>query len=477
MVRFGKTGAAALVYVSLAVAQRGISLFILPFVTHAMSPAEYGAASTMSAASILITTVIATPLIPLIIRAAARKDENGPSLLRAAGTYCYYIVPIAVLPIAAAFTFFAHDFLGVPGFIWGIEILSIGLQPAAGIFALWVSQAREDLAKFVLISSTSVVLTLLGKLLFVVILRLGVLGWAISDLVGALLTAMLAVAIVRLPRAKVYPHQIRYLISFTLPLLPHSASLWALNSLSRPAMAAVTPLDQVGLFSFGLNLAAVAGLALVEGNRAVLPRYSREDLPAPTRETLGPVRWQLVAAFVVPAFVGAGVASAGQWIFAESYWPAFVFTGILLLGQTAYGLYAVPMNYLTQTAGLTRYSALASGAGAVTILAGILLLGRRYGAMGIAFTTTVAFLAMASVALILTIVHHLDIAWHSWLPDWPTILLGVLSLACSVSALFSTVGSARAWSFVGACVIFGLGSGLLAVKTGTPKIDSPGGTI
>lgn len=454
----GRSGAAALTYVSLAGLQRGVSLLILPFVTHVMSPAEYGAASVLSAASLFLTAIIAAPLIQAIVRAAARGDENGPALLRAAGTYCYYLVPVAVLPVAAIMTLFVPELLGVAGFIWGIELIAIGFQPASSTFALWVAQARRDLPRFVAISLTSVLVTAAAKLIFVVILRLGVLGWAVSDLVSAILTAIVAAAVVRLPQTKVDSRQIRYLLMFTLPLIPHSAALWALASLSRPAMAAVSPANQVGLFAFGLNLASVAGLVLAESNRAALPHYSREVLPAPTPETLDAVRWQLVAALIVPAMVGAGVALAGPWLFPAPYWPSFWATGVLLVAQAAYGLYLIPMNYLTQTAGITRYSALASGAGAATILIGILVFGRRYGAIGVAFTTAAGFTAMAATAFVLTRTNKLDIAWQLWIADWPAIALAAAALTCGIAALTSPVGSHSASAFSGVGVLLGIAS-------------------
>jgi len=233
-------------YVSLATLQRGISLLILPFVTHVMPPSEYGAASILSAASVLITVVIAQPLIQLIVRAAARGEESGPAILRAVGAYCYLIVPVATAVVAAIVALTVHEALGVSGHIWGIELLAVGFQPATFTFAMWVARAREDLPRFVLLSSTSVLVTAASKIVFIVVLRLGVLGWAVSDLLRAAISLALAVALVRLPHARPTLSDVRYIVKFTLPLIPHSASLWALTSLSRPAMAAVSTLEQVG---------------------------------------------------------------------------------------------------------------------------------------------------------------------------------------------------------------------------------------
>jgi O-antigen/teichoic acid export membrane protein len=419
-----------------------------------MPPDEFGAASLLSAASLVVTAIIATPLIQLIVRAAARGEDNGPRLLRLIGTYCYLVLPIGIGVIAAVFALFVPKFLGVAGYIWGIELLAIAFQPASSTFAMWVAQAREDLRRFVWLSATSVFVAAASKILLVVVMRLGVLGWVVTDLLTAVFSAVLAIALVRLPRVHVTSEDLRYAVRFTLPLVPHTASLWALTALSRPAMAAVSTLEQVGLLSFGLNLATAAGLVLMESNRAVLPRYSREVFPAPTQETLTPVRWQIIAAFVVPAAVGCGVAIAGQWIFAAAYWPSFALTGILLIGQAAYGLYLIPMNYLTQAAALPRYSAVASGSGAAVILVSILLLGRTYGAVGVACATAVGYMTMAAVVLAVTRAVKLDIAWRTWLAFWPEILLAFSALACSVAALASPMNSPLSWTLSGISVAF-----------------------
>ncbi len=464
MARLGTTGRAAATYVSLAALQRGISLLILPFVTHVMSPVEYGAASMLSAASLFLTAVVAAPLIQLIVRAAARGEENGPAILRTAGTYCYVVLPIAIALVACAVALFVPTLLGVSGYIWSIELLAIGFQPASSTFAMWVAQARADLPKFVWLSATSIFVTAASKVVLVVVLQMGVLGWVLSDLITAVFSAVLAIVLVRLPRAQTDSSHLRYLVKFTLPLVPHAASLWALTSLSRPAMAAVSSLEQVGLLSFGLNLASVAILILSEANRAALPHYSRETLPAPTHETRGAVTWQVMAAFLVPAIVGVGVAVAGRLLFAEAYWPSFLLTGILLVGQAAYGLYLIPMNYLTQTAGLPKFSAVASGAGATVILVGILVVGRRFGAVGVSYVTVAGYLTMAIVALTLVFMHKVDIAWRSWLANWPETLLATAALACSVAALASRGGSPLYWAFVCGCLVSGVGAAALAAR-------------
>lgn len=458
------TGRAVVAYVLLAGLQRGISLIILPFISHAMSPVEFGAASTLTAAGMLLTAIVAAPLIQLVIRAAARGEEDGPALLKISGLYCYGVMPvlfgIAAIPVAAL----DLEMLGVPGYIWAIELIAVGFQPAASVFGLWVSQAKEDLRTFFWLSSTTVLVTAGSKLALVVYMEMGVLGWALSDLLSAMVSAFVAMLMVRLPRARVNSKSVRFVLGFSVPLIPHSASMWALSSLSRPAMAAVSSLAQVGLLSFGLSLASIAGIVLAEINRAVLSRYSRESFKAPTEETFAPVVWQSVAAFVVPAITAVALAVAGEWAFASAYWSAFSLTAVLLVGQAAYGLYLIPMNYLTQTAGKPKFSSLATGAGALVIFVSILLFGRTYGAAGVAYATSVGYVTMAAVALGVVRGLKLDIEWRQWMRSLLTVLLAAVGLAFSVAAVMVSTGSVWRWSLCAGALIISAAAVLLAKR-------------
>ena len=119
------------------------------------------------------------------------------------------------------------------------------------------------------------------------------------------------------------------------------------------------------------------------------------------------------------------------------------------------------MNFLTQTAGTPKYSAFASGAGAVVVLALILILGHPFGAVGVAYSTAAGNVAMALMALLLTRMHKLDIAWSAWLAFWPAFGLAAAGLACSIVALYCPVGSQGASTASAVGVVLVLGAVLL----------------
>jgi O-antigen/teichoic acid export membrane protein len=257
---------------------------------------------------------------------------------------------------------------------------------------------------------------------------------------------------------------VRAVARFAVPLIPHHASFWAISSLSLPALASVSTFAQVGLLSVGLSVASTASFVTFEINRAVQPRYSSETFPAPTQNTYTPVRWQVVLAVAVPAAIGAALTLVGQWIFAEPYWPSFALTGVLLVAQAAYSLYPIAINYLVLTAGLPQYSALATGTGAAVILGAIFILGRDYGAVGVAYATTAGYLTMATVAIMLTRLTKLDISWRAWAKCWPDFAVGAAALASSVAALSCPVGSAPGRIFAVGCIVLLLGAAFLVTR-------------
>jgi len=452
---FGKTGRAATTYIVLAALNRAVAMLILPFVSHAITPAELGAATTVGATSLFVVALLATPLDSLVVYAAPRDGEEPQALLRFVGLYCQFFIPALMIIVAAIFAVFVPELLGISGKIWAIELVSIGMVPAMSVFALPYVKVTQNLRKFVALALTSVLVLAISKLVLVVGLHLGVLGWVISDLISTTSAAMMALLLVHLPRARISTVHLKKAAGFALPIIPHTLSLWAITSLSRPALALVSNLQQVGYLAIGMTVSSGSMIFVGELNRSVQPRFSQETFPAPTAKTFTPVRLLMIAATAVPAAAGCVMVLLGPWIFAEPFWPAFKLSGILLAGQAIYGFYAISLNYLVLTAGITKFNAVATGSGALVVITVAFLLGARYGALGVAYGMAAGYLTMAVVAVFLTKVAGLDIRPSAWRSCWPEIILPAAALAVVVLALAEPAKSdaGRAMALASICLL------------------------
>lgn len=449
------TGRAILVYLGLAGAQRVAGFLIVPFVSHLLSPAEYGTIAVVSAVAFGLSAITGGPVEPLLYRYGAAGGERAPAIIRAIGLYVCAVLPAAFVLFGVGIMLSGPELFGASGLIWGIEIVAIGLASVATSYALPIFRARRRLVRFSVLAASSLGAMVGSKIVFVIVMQLGVFGWVLSDLTAAIVGAALGVALVRIPRARVTRAVVREVAMFALPLIPHRTAFWAVSNLSRPAMALVATLAETGVLAFALSFAGIVGVVIVEIQNAVIPEYGKEEFPAP-RATRQVVRIQVIAALVVPALAGAAIAVLVPVAVAQAFWEAIPVAGILMLGQAALGFYVIPMNYATITAEHTRYNSITSGVGALVILGGVVIYGTSGGAAAAAWATTMGYVVMALLAFGLASALRLRIAWRVVFRDVCGIAFGIVALGLSFVSTLAPVGSPVMWGFATMAVILSL---------------------
>lgn len=442
-------GRTTITYLLFGFLQRGMTFLLLPFVTRVMTPQEYGGVSVVVAGGALFSIVFGSALESAVFRWTVRKDDSSAEVLRISAFYLYLILPAGAVLVSALLLILDTPIFFVDQRIWAIEVLACGLMPVVSFYALPFVRARNDLRRFVVISSVSIFCLFSGKLIFVIILGQGLFGWVISDLIAAIIGFAVSLVVVRQPRSGRPMSETGLLLRFALPLIPHRTAFWALTSLSRPAMAAVIPLGQVGIYALGFNFSSVASMVLVELNRALLAEYSAESFPAPGKRTRTIARLQIVAAVIAPTAVGAIVAVASPLLIGAEFSESIPLIAILMIAQSMYGMYLIPANYTVQTAGHTRSNWISSVLGACFIFISILVFGFYVGMTGIAFFTAIGYLIMAISALVITYRIPLKINWSQL--GLPRAFTALSLIAFALMALALCAGSAEWRVIVGVC--------------------------
>ncbi|MBT2549618.1 lipopolysaccharide biosynthesis protein [Arthrobacter sp. ISL-65] len=442
-------GRRTFVYLLFGFLQRGLSFLLLPFVTRVLSPDEYGAVSVVVAGGALFGIVLGSSLESAVFRSVARVSRSSAAILKMTALYLYAILPIAAGVIALVLYLLDASLLSVDTRIWAIEILACGLMPAVSFYVLPTLRASNDLRRFIGVSSVSIGALFIGKVVFVISLGQGLLGWVVSDLLAAVFSYLVAFFLVRPAPASVSRKKLRRLVVFALPLVPHRVAFWALSSLSRPAMTVVLPLSLIGIYSLAFNFASIAAMVLVELNRAFLAEYSRESFPAPSEVSRRVARIQILLAFLAPASVGAGVAIAAPILMGEEFLTSLPLIALLLAAQIAYGIYLIPVNYMVQSAGRSGWSWISSTLGATLILFCTIMFGDTAGVFGVALITMLGYLVMAVSAFAIARVQALDIRWSALSLPVSSAVLAVLATFISFFALTGESQSTRV--FIGSC--------------------------
>lgn len=439
-----RTGRTTATYIVLALAQRGLPYLLLPFVTAVMGPAEYGAVSVVTMGSLLVGVVLGGALEEAVFRWGARRREQSREILMASVVHLTLVLPAIAATTALVFAVLDFELLEVSSRIWAISILAAGIAPIATSLVLPLARARDDIKSFIIVSAISIGVSAISRMVFVLLLQWGVWGWVLSDLATAL-AGLFGLLSVRMREFVMIPSRssIRTLMRFALPLVPHRVAFWALGSLTRPLMAVFVSLQVVGVFALGLNIATLSTLILAEINRGFLLNYSREMVPAPTILTRDLAQTQFVLAFAVPVLIVSSYALMQPLVIGGGYEGSVLIAAGLSLGQIAYGVYLVPMNYIVQTKGVTGLSWIASAVGAVFIFVAVLLGSPAFGVWASVLATVVGYVAMSAIAFAIASILKI-VRWRLLVPDVLQFAIAVAASAVTtVALLVTTEGTIR----------------------------------
>ncbi len=392
------SGRGAIAYLAVASVQRGATLLVLPLFALAIAPEEYGQIALLITVYGLVTMLLSAGMEAPLFR--SMFSIESPEQRR---TYVSTIVTAL---------FLIPSLLGIAlGLVISVGPMILGLQPhhlgsyvaIAGIFTsatvgpLALLRAKEQFGSyaFLILAYAGVQLGL--RVLLVVVGDMGVSGWLLADLLAAVFVLALSLRWQRpyLSISWLRKKDLRSGLRMGLPLVPHAAAHWTLNLSDRLVLAAFWTPAVVGVYSMGYQIAFVAGMAVMELNRAFMPRYGEATQRPPNRHSLSEHAIHQILATVA---LTAGVSLLGPQvihrILPESYSDAAGLIPWVALGFAFFGFYCVPMNLITIVTGKTDgVWLLTIAAGAVNVGANLLLVP-RYGPVAAAVNTALGYLVL-----------------------------------------------------------------------------------
>lgn len=235
-------------------------------------------------------------------------------------------------------------------------------------------QVRNEAKKYAIMQVSQGVLNMGLSLLLVVYLVQGAAGrmWALSIIP----IIYLVISLIMLHEDDLLgfgwrPAYIREILSFGIPLIPHTLGVVLLSSIDRLIINDKLGLEQVGIYMVAVQLVAVMGLVFDAINNAYVPwlfeRLKRNQMD----EKKKIVRWTYVYCLILLFIAGLAFIIGPSILIiiaGEKYSAGDQIIGWLALGQAFHGMYLMVTNYIFYS----KRTALLS---ASTIVAGLTNLG------------------------------------------------------------------------------------------------------
>lgn len=394
-----------LVYGTGEAIRRIAGLLLFPIYTRLLTPHDYGILSLVGACGSLSLTLLGMGIPTSIFRfyMRAEGEEERRQVLRA----CLNLVGMAAFPaalLAGASRPLAQGILG-DGELWLFLVLILiatygdllSKVPLAPI------RARQQSGLYVALTTSSLLVTLVLSVTFVVVLRWGVFGILLAQaMVAGALSLILLAHLLRqgLPRAR--RGLMGQVVRYGFPLVLAALSQFLLNLSDRFILKLFVPLSELGLYAVGYRLAEGITIATAVFSFTWVPFAFGEMGTPEGKQRMAQVG---TAWFGLVLLAGTGLAVFSreliQVLTGASFHGAAPVVPVVVVGLTLSAAYPISSMGL-QLADRTRYLPFLNAAAAALNLALNFLWIPAHGIQGAAWATAAAYALLFGSSLFLS---------------------------------------------------------------------------
>jgi len=394
------------IYALASVATPLITLALSPFLARHLSPSEYGAFTIINTFVSLVAGVTQLGLGSAFFRAYNydyQTEKDRRDVLATITTLLGIISIITVVIMCIGASWLAKILLDQSSFrnIIYLGAIIVLLQNLAVPGFAWL-RAENKPFLYSLLSIANLLVSLITNLVLIGMFSAGLTGAVLGIGSGyAFVTLCLLPVILIHAGIKIRTDIARNVLSFGIPMVLTVISYWALQVLDRYLLNIFGSLAQTSEYAVAYSLGSAISIVVISPftlawASAMFTIAKRKDA-ASVFQTV----FRLLGYFLL--FSAFGLSVVGKmllfWLFPPVYHAASFVIPIVSVSLTFYGLYYV-VNVGLNIKRKTWISSIFSTIAAVSNLALNLVLIPRYGAMGAALATLLAYIVLVLVAYI-----------------------------------------------------------------------------
>ena len=376
---------------------RILAVLLLPLYTHYLPPAAYGQVEIVTSAVAVFAILLQLGVASAFFRFYFDTKDPAERLV-VVRTSFWFTMGMSTLGLVLGIVFAAPL----------ARLLGLGDTPhliVAGAIGLWAStnyaqltalfRVEERSVAYAIASVSNVLITVAAMVLFVAFFHLGAVGLIAGNFTG---TLCVYVALVGYRREQLGLQfdtgLLKRMQVFGLPLVPAALALWVINFIDRQFVVHYKGLAEAGIYSTAIKVASVVTFAMI-AFRTAWPAfaYSIED----DREARRTYAFVLVYLMMIVSWLSLFLGALAPWLVALLTNPKFqrAQEGVALLAF-AFAVYAgyTVLAIGSGRARKTQLNWVVSGVGAAVNVGLNFWLIPKYGMVGAAIATLVAYVVL-----------------------------------------------------------------------------------
>ncbi len=382
---------------------------LLYFFTARLTPADYGILSLLLTVEIVVKILSRCGVDASFMRLYYDcTDEHSRQRLASTIFFFLLVVDGCLLAIGlVASPVLARLLFGVPGYALPLALVLLNTFVAGFFFfPFHLLRMERKALQFSVLTFTRSSGTLILRIVLVLGLGLGVLGWILADVVMTLIfVGVLFRRFSSLVRPMFSRPVLAEALRFGLPRLPHGIAQQVIGpgtdaALLRAFLRVPQALTQIGLYGMGASFGLSLKLFLSAFEYAWAPFYFETMKQPDAKETFSRIATYGLAILVLAAAGLSAVAGDLVRLMTKpGYFRAAVVIPWIAIGVTLQGVYLLTSIGLNITKRTHYYPVATIVAAAVNVGCNMVLIP-RYGILGPAYANVASYGVLAGLAMI-----------------------------------------------------------------------------
>jgi O-antigen/teichoic acid export membrane protein len=320
-----------------------LGILLLPYLTHKLTPQEYGVMDLLLSAFTVINVIVPASITQAIARYYPQVDEDQRYIYASTGLWFTFLMYLLFLVLSIVFRQFVTELL-IGNKIY-IQVLVISLISifTYGLFYYLQVQLRWRLkvVDYVITNILFVAISCLLTVVFIGYCQMTISGFFWARIIASLLAGALCWYYAKDDYQFVFDKKIlKIMLAFSSPLVISSVGIYTSLYVDRFIIRVMLSLTDVGLYSACAKLASIAGSGIAVINLALTPliysQYNDPKTPAQIAFIFKMIVFAMLGLIVFLLFFSKKIL---LWMMGEPYSHCYYVLPLLTASFIVAGLY------------------------------------------------------------------------------------------------------------------------------------------
>lgn len=377
-----------------------LSFLLIPVYTAVLTTAEYGIADIINTTGTLLIYILTMNVADSVLRFSIEKVDNSEKILSYGVKILFIGTCICTVLLSGAYFLKLYDW---PAIYYGFILIFFISYAFYQIITNYL-RGIDKVSAVAFAGLISSVITILSNIIFLVVIKLGILGYLISMVIGPLTASIYCVFAAKREIKQMFFSKLEKstqinMLKYCMPLIFNNIALWINGSLDKYFVTGICGASSNGIYSIAGKIPHILDACIIvfcqAWNLSAIKEFDPEDKDNFFSKTYKVYGAAMTIGCSVIIIMNIPLA---RFLYSDDFFVAWNYSSILLIA-TMFNTLTAFIGSIFSAAKSTKIIAITTVISAIINIIMNIVLIPQYGALGAAIATALAYFMMWLIRL------------------------------------------------------------------------------